>query len=57
MSTVAEIKAAIEELPLEERGEIKLYLRQCIAKDWTANTGSRDEPKQKPQAPLGATSL
>jgi hypothetical protein len=34
MSTVAEIKAAIDQLSLKEQDEVKAYLRQSIGEDW-----------------------
>jgi hypothetical protein len=34
MSTVAEIKAAIDRLSPQEQNEVKTYLRQRIAEDW-----------------------
>jgi hypothetical protein len=55
MKTVAEILAAIKTLSPEERDEIKLYLRECMAKDFQKTAD--EKPKQKPQAPLGAKSL
>jgi hypothetical protein len=57
MSAVAEIKAAIDQLSLEEQQEVKSYLRQRIAEVWNVKADSGGEPKQKQQATLGATSL
>lgn len=57
MSTVAEIVAAIKKLPPQERDEVKMFLHECMVKDWNAKAESSDKPKQKPQAPPGATSL
>jgi hypothetical protein len=34
MSTVAEIKAAINQLSPQEQDEVKTYLRQRMAEDW-----------------------
>ena len=51
MSTVAEIKAAIPKLTLEEREEIKLYLRQLMAKDSQDTADEKPKQKPKPQAP------
>jgi hypothetical protein len=55
MSTVAEILAAIKTLSPEEKDEIKLCLRQLAAKE--SQKVADENPKPKPQAPLGAKSL
>jgi hypothetical protein len=51
MSTIAEIKAAIEQLSPQEQEEVKLFLRQLIARD------QGNDSNDTPQAPSGATSL
>lgn len=55
MSTVAEILTAIKTLSLEERDEIKSYLRQLMVKE--SQEAADKQSTQKPQAPLGAKSL
>jgi len=37
MSTVAEIKAAIDQLSPREQDEVKTYLHQRMAEDWNRN--------------------
>jgi hypothetical protein len=53
VSTIAEIKAAIERLPPQEQEEVKLYLRQLIDRDQSYAAENGDTP----QAPSGAASL
>jgi hypothetical protein len=53
VSTIAEIKAAIEQLPLEEKEEIKRFLRELAARDQRESPGF----VHLPQAPSGAKSL
>jgi hypothetical protein len=55
MKTLAEVLAAIKTLSPEEKDEIKLYLRELAAKE--AQKAAAENPRPKPQAPLGAKSL
>jgi hypothetical protein len=44
MSTVAEIKAAIDQLSPQEQDEVKTYLRQRMAEDWNQQLPQDETP-------------